>query len=148
MQTRNMTVGYDKPLIEHIDLRLRRGEIMTLIGPNGAGKSTILKTIVRQLRLLGGVVELDGQSLASLDNKTVAQKTFVEAVWAGCEKQWQYLNDANDEAIGLLEGVGVTMYDIDTDELKSAYEAKKASSGATYDETWQAAVDAAKAAQA
>jgi hypothetical protein len=40
------------------------------------------------------------------------------------------------------------MYDIDTDELKSAYEAKKASSGVTYDETWQAAVDAAKAAQA
>ena len=36
--------------------------------------------------------------------------TFVEAVWAGCEKQWQYLNEANDEAIGLLEGVGVTMY--------------------------------------
>lgn len=40
------------------------------------------------------------------------------------------------------------MYDIDTDELKAAYEAKKASSGVTYDETWQAAVDAAKAAQA
>ena len=77
LQTQNMTVGYDKPLIEHIDLRLRRGEIMTLIGPNGAGKSTILKTIVRQLRLLGGVVELDGQSLASLDNKTVAQKMSV-----------------------------------------------------------------------
>ena len=49
LQTQDMTVGYDKPLIEHIDLRLRRGEIMTLIGPNGAGKSTILKTIVRQL---------------------------------------------------------------------------------------------------
>ena len=77
LQTQNMTVGYDKPLIEHIDLRLRRGEIMTLIGPNGAGKSTILKTIVRQLRLLGGVVELDGQSMASLDNKTVAQKMSV-----------------------------------------------------------------------
>ena len=74
--------------------------------------------------------------------------TFVEAVWAGCEKQWQYLNEANDEAIGLLEGVGVTMYDIDTDELKAAYEAKKSANGVTYDETWQAAVDAAKAAQA
>ncbi len=77
LQTQNMTVGYEKPLIEHIDLRLRRGEIMTLIGPNGAGKSTILKTIVRQLRLLGGVVELDGQSLAQLDNKAVAQKMSV-----------------------------------------------------------------------
>lgn len=74
--------------------------------------------------------------------------TFVEAVWTGCEKQWQYLNDANDEAIGLLEGVGVTMYDIDTDELKAAYEAKKSANGVSYDETWQAAVDAAKAAQA
>ena len=40
------------------------------------------------------------------------------------------------------------MYDIDTDELKSAYEAKKSANGVTYDETWQAAVDAAKAAQA
>ena len=56
--------------------------------------------------------------------------------------------EANDEAIGLLEGVGVTMYDIDTDELKAAYEAKKSASGVTYDETWEAAVDAAKAAQA
>ena len=50
--------------------------------------------------------------------------------------------------LGLLSAVLPTMYDIDTDELKSAYEAKKASSGVSYDETWQAAVDAAKAAQA
>ena len=34
------------------------------------------------------------------------------------------------------------------EELKAAYEAKKSASGVTYDETWQAAVDAAKAAQA
>ena len=40
------------------------------------------------------------------------------------------------------------MYDIDTDELKSAYEAKKSANGVSYDATWQAAVDAAKAAQA
>ena len=33
-------------------------------------------------------------------------------------------------------------------ELKAAYEAKKSASGVTYDATWQAAVDAAKAAQA
>ena len=49
LQTQDMTVGYDKPLIEHIDLRLRRGEIMTLIGPNGAGKSTLFRTILGQL---------------------------------------------------------------------------------------------------
>ena len=67
LQTQNMTVGYDKPLIEHIDLRLRRGEIMTLIGPNGAGKSTILKTIVRQLRCQGAVAH--GQVVAIQHHK-------------------------------------------------------------------------------
>lgn len=74
LQTQDMTVGYDKPLIEHIDLRLRRGEIMTLIGPNGAGKSTILKTIVRQLRPPGRRGGAGRPEPASLDNKTVAKR--------------------------------------------------------------------------
>ena len=47
--TDQLTVGYDgKPLIREINIRLNKGEILTLIGPNGAGKSTILKSITRQ----------------------------------------------------------------------------------------------------
>ena len=42
--TDKMTVGYNgEPLIRDIEIRLKKGEILTLIGPNGAGKSTILK---------------------------------------------------------------------------------------------------------
>ena len=52
-----LSVGYNgKPLIEHINIGVKKGEIVTLIGPNGSGKSTILKSITRQLRLLGGRV--------------------------------------------------------------------------------------------
>lgn len=59
-----MSVGYHKrPLIEHIEIGLEKGEILTLIGPNGAGKSTILKSIAGQLALIGGTVWLDGQSV-------------------------------------------------------------------------------------
>ena len=66
--TEQMTVGYDgKPLIKEIEIRLRRGEILTLIGPNGAGKSTILKSITRQLKLLGGAVYLERQSADRAD---------------------------------------------------------------------------------
>ena len=44
IQTEQLTVGYDgKPLIRDIEIRLKKGEILTLIGPNGAGKSTIFK---------------------------------------------------------------------------------------------------------
>ena len=70
-----MTVGYDgKPLIKEIEIRLRRGEILTLIGPNGAGKSTILKSITRQLKLLGGAVYLERQSLAKMSGKEAARR--------------------------------------------------------------------------
>lgn len=72
--------------------------------------------------------------------------TFVEAVWEGCEAQWQYLDEANEEARSQLEGAGVTFYDIDTEEMKSAYIAEQQKSSTTYDEAWVAAIDAAKAA--
>lgn len=78
LRTEDMAVGYrGKPLIEHIDLRLRRGEIMTLIGPNGSGKSTILKSIIRQLRLLAGVVCLAGEPMEGMPPQEVAQKLSV-----------------------------------------------------------------------
>lgn len=73
--TDNMTVGYDgKPLIEGIQIRLKRGEILTLIGPNGAGKSTILKSITRQLRLVGGAVYLDQREMRGMTDKELSQK--------------------------------------------------------------------------
>ena len=56
-----MSVGYRKqPVLEHVEISLKKGEILTLIGPNGAGKSTILKSIAGQLELITGVVRLDG----------------------------------------------------------------------------------------
>lgn len=63
-RTEKMSVGYQKrPLIENIEIGLEKGEILTLIGPNGAGKSTILKSIAKQLSLIGGTVYLDEKSV-------------------------------------------------------------------------------------
>ena len=60
VETKEMTVGYrGVPLIRDIALHVHRGEILTLIGPNGSGKSTILKSLIRQLALIGGTVYLD-----------------------------------------------------------------------------------------
>ncbi len=76
--TEGLTVGYDgKPLIRDIKFRLKRGEILTLIGPNGAGKTTILKSIIRQLSLIAGVVCLDGQDLAGMSRHELSTKLSV-----------------------------------------------------------------------
>ena len=73
-----MTVGYDgRPLIENINIGVRRGEILTLIGPNGSGKSTILKSMIRQLRLLAGTVVLDGRDMAAMKEREIAKKLAI-----------------------------------------------------------------------
>lgn len=78
VHTEQMTVGYDgKPLIRNIEIRLKRGEILTLIGPNGAGKSTILKSMTRQLKLVGGTVYLGGEQMSRMSGKEVAKKLAV-----------------------------------------------------------------------
>ncbi|QFU00233.1 Zinc import ATP-binding protein ZnuC [Halomonas sp. THAF5a] len=43
-----------RTVLEGIDLRLDRGEIVTLVGPNGSGKSTLLRTIIGAVRPAGG----------------------------------------------------------------------------------------------
>ena len=71
-------VGYDGvPLLRDIEIGVRRGEILTLIGPNGSGKSTILKSMIRQLRLLAGVVVLDGQTMAAMKEGEIAKKMAI-----------------------------------------------------------------------
>lgn len=76
--TKGMTVGYGGvPLIRDIELKIRRGEILTLIGPNGAGKTTILRSIIRQLPLIGGAVYLDGKDISSFTGNDLAHRLSV-----------------------------------------------------------------------
>ena len=51
--TKALSVGYHgTALVENIELKLKKGQILTLIGPNGAGKTTILRSIIGQLEPL------------------------------------------------------------------------------------------------
>lgn len=76
--TEGLTVGYHGvPLIKNIEIRLKKGEILTLIGPNGAGKTTILKSIIRQLEPVGGTAWLDGNEIRSLTGKELSRKMSV-----------------------------------------------------------------------
>lgn len=77
-RTEQMCVGYQgKPLIRNIEIGLHKGEILTLIGSNGAGKSTILKSIARQLALLGGAVYLDNREIARMSGAGLSRKMAV-----------------------------------------------------------------------
>ncbi len=77
-QLQKLTVGYNgRPLISDINVDVSRGEIVTLIGPNGAGKSTILKSITRQLALIGGNVIFDEKNMKAYSFRDLSAKMAV-----------------------------------------------------------------------
>src|SRR4029453_2862381 len=60
LRLRDASLGYGgRPVLEHIDLELARGEFVALLGPNGAGKTTLLRGIVGLLPVLEGAIEYD-----------------------------------------------------------------------------------------
>ena len=50
----------DVRALDHLDLRVERGEILGFLGPNGAGKSTAIRVLLGMLRADSGMVRLLG----------------------------------------------------------------------------------------
>jgi zinc transport system ATP-binding protein len=61
VQAEGVTFGYGRtPVVESVDLVVRRGEFVALVGPNGSGKSTLLRVMLGLLPPGAGHVSLFG----------------------------------------------------------------------------------------
>jgi phospholipid/cholesterol/gamma-HCH transport system ATP-binding protein len=67
LECRDLAVGYERPVLSHVDLAVERGEIVALLGGSGSGKSTLLRTVTGLLPPLAGRVCLFGREVAELD---------------------------------------------------------------------------------
>ena len=77
-QTERLAVGYDgKPIVRDIEVSLKKGQILSIIGPNGSGKSTILKSIVKQLKTIGGVIRISGGAIEEMPPRDMARRAAV-----------------------------------------------------------------------
>jgi len=57
----------DKPVLEHLDLEIRKGQVVALIGQSGAGKTTLADILERFYDPTSGAVLLDGTDIRSFD---------------------------------------------------------------------------------
>ncbi|WP_406106844.1 metal ABC transporter ATP-binding protein [Streptomyces sp. NBC_01003] len=58
---RNVTAELgSRPVLRGIDLTVRRGEVVALLGANGSGKSTAVRTVIGQVPVSSGEVEIFG----------------------------------------------------------------------------------------
>jgi subfamily B ATP-binding cassette protein MsbA len=55
--------GEVKPVLQGIDLDVKRGEVVAIVGPSGAGKSSLLNLVPRFFDVSAGRILIDGRDL-------------------------------------------------------------------------------------
>ena len=73
IELKDVVGGYGgAPILNGVNMAIDASDIGVIVGPNGAGKSTTLKAIFGLLKVTGGTIEFDGESIAnSLPDKLV-----------------------------------------------------------------------------
>ena len=74
LELKSISVNYGNiAAVQHLDLTVYAGEIVTLIGSNGAGKSTTLRTISGLLRPISGEVVYQGRTINGIPGHEVVK---------------------------------------------------------------------------
>ena len=74
---RDVSVSYRLPggerrtVFEHLDLRIKRGEMLYVVGPSGSGKSTLQRLIYMDVLPDQGVVQVDNYRSDTIEQKEI-----------------------------------------------------------------------------
>lgn len=90
VSARDLSLGYDAPLFEGINIDLREGEAMEFRGRNGAGKTTLIKAILgnSEATQFAGELTLDKQVRVGIYEQEVSSDYFDMPLEAAIEKMY------------------------------------------------------------
>lgn len=75
LEVRNVTGGYGHAqILNGVSFKVAPGQIVSIVGPNGAGKSTLMKAIFGLLRVTGGQVVLEGNTITNVPPETLVRR--------------------------------------------------------------------------
>ena len=78
LKVESLCSGYGElPVLDHVSLEVRKGEIVSVVGANGAGKTTLLLTIGGHLRAFSGTVRFDGHDITAIAAHEAAPRGVV-----------------------------------------------------------------------
>ncbi|MEV0777207.1 ABC transporter ATP-binding protein [Streptomyces sp. NPDC050428] len=74
LRAHELTLAYDDRTVVHdLELAVPDGRVSVIVGPNACGKSTTLRALGRLLKPRSGSVLLDGEELARIPTRKIAQ---------------------------------------------------------------------------
>lgn len=82
-ETKDLVIGYDKPLTKPLNLRMERGDRIAIIGANGLGKTTLVNTILGNVKPISGEIHF-GQNLHIgyfKQEETYGNQTAIDEIW-------------------------------------------------------------------
>lgn len=97
ISARDLSLGYDKPLFEDVNIDLREGESLEIRGRNGSGKTTLIKAILSQLKdaddnnfitTFSGEIKLDLQTRIGVYEQEVSPTYFDMNLETAVEKMY------------------------------------------------------------
>ncbi len=63
--------------LKGVDLKVNRGEIVTMIGANGAGKSTTMNTVMGLVKCHSGKITYEGKEITNANTKDIVKQGLV-----------------------------------------------------------------------
>ena len=78
LRVERLTAGYgEAPVLQDIDIEVRRGELVALVGSNGAGKTSLLRCLSRLMPVQGRIV-FDGVDVTEASADAVYRAGLVQ----------------------------------------------------------------------
>ena len=74
LEVKDLTAGYQTPVVKNISFEIKEGQLAAILGPNGAGKSTLLNAMSGGVRKTSGRVLVNGQDCLPLPAKQRARR--------------------------------------------------------------------------
>jgi len=94
--------------LDHVDLTIHEGEIVSLIGPNGAGKSTLVKLVLGILQpTLGRVRRAAGLTFSYMPQRIAIDPTLPLAVGRFLDLPVRHAKAAKAEALSMVGATGL-----------------------------------------
>lgn len=107
LELKNISVGYNEPLVSLVNAEVLEGELVVLVGKNGVGKSTLLNALKGIQELKSGRASLYGKAIGDYTVGELSRNVAVVNTARPLLNGWTVLNvlESTDKSTGKEKSV-------------------------------------------